>query len=160
MHDDAHHIVTRGFTSDEELLALVRAFETCAISREAWDHSGHIAVALVYATDHGEVDGTERMRNALLHFAKVHNIVPSPGRGYHETLTRFWMRMVAVAATELDDAMPMYERANEAIDRLADKNVAKRYYSPELIASGEARNGFVLPDLAELPAVPQSQKVG
>ena len=146
-------IVTRGFTCDEELTALVRAFETCEISRESWDHAGHIAVALVYATELGEEAATDRMRDALLHFTRVNNIVPSPGRGYHETLTRFWMRMVVVVAAEMDASEPLHARANAAIERLAEKNVAKRYYSPELLASDEARNGFVLPDLAELPAV-------
>lgn len=153
-------VVTRGFTCDEELTALVRAFETCEISREAWDHAGHIAVALVYATEFGEDSGTERMRSALLHFAKVNNIVPSPGRGYHETLTRFWMRMVAVVASELDACEPLFARANAAIERLADKNVAKCYYSSGLLASDEARNGFVTPDLAELPAPQQSLHAG
>ena len=148
-------IVTRGFTCDEELTALVRAFETCEISREAWDHAGHIAVALVYATELGEDAATDRMRTALLHFTKVNNIVPSPGRGYHETLTRFWMRMVAVVAAELESSEPLHARANAAIERLADKNVAKHYYSPELLASDEARSGFVLPDLAELPTPQQ-----
>lgn len=157
MHVEEKSIRTSGFTCDEELTALVRAFETCEISREAWDHAGHIAVALVYAIDLGEDAGTERMRSALLHFAKVNNIIPSPGRGYHETLTRFWMRMVTVVASELDSSEPLYARANAAIERLSDKNVAKRYYSPELLASDEARNGFVLPDLAELP-VPQSSR--
>ncbi len=149
-------ILTRGFTSDEDLAALVRAFETCEISREAWDHAGHIAVALVYATEFGEDAGTERMRDALLHFAKVNNIVPSPGRGYHETLTRFWMRMVSVVASELDSSLPLHARANAAIERLADKNIAKLYYSPELLASDEARNGFALPDLADLPTPQQA----
>ncbi|MBK6314755.1 MAG: hypothetical protein IPF53_10695 [Blastocatellia bacterium] len=148
-------IVTRGFTCDEELTALVRAFETCEISRGAWDHAGHIAVALVYATELGEDAATDRMRTALLHFTKVNNIVPSPGRGYHETLTRFWMRMVAVVAAELESSEPLHARANAAIERLADKNVAKHYYSPELLASDEARSGFVLPDLAELPTPQQ-----
>lgn len=149
-------IVTRGFTCDKELTALVRAFETCEISREAWDHAGHIAVALVYATELGEVAATERMRDALLHFTKVNNIVPSPGRGYHETLTRFWMRMVVVAAADLDSSEPLHARANAAIDRLADSSVAKRYYSPELLSSDEARNGFVPPDLFELPTLHQA----
>lgn len=153
-------VVTHGFTCDEELAALVRAFETCEISRHAWDHAGHIAVALVYATEIGEDAGTERMRSALLHFARFNNIVPSPGRGYHETLTRFWMRMVAVVACELDASEPLFARANEAIERLADKNVAKRYYSSELLASDEARNGFVTPDLAELPSPRQSLQAG
>lgn len=160
MPDDTTPIVTRGFACDDELRALVRAFESCAISREAWDHAGHIAVALVYALEDGEDAGTERMRRALLRFADVHHIVPSPGRGYHETLTRFWMRMVAAVAVELDPALPYYERANAAIGRLADKNVAKRYYSAGLLASDEARHGFVLPDLAELPAIPQPQQAG
>jgi hypothetical protein len=146
-------IVTRGFTCDEELTALVRAFETCEISREAWDHAGHIAVALVYATEFGEVAATERMRDALLHFTKVNNIVPSPGRGYHETLTRFWMRMVVVAAAEMGASEPLHVRANVIIERLTDSSVAKSFYSAELLGSDEARNGFVLPDLAELPAV-------
>lgn len=153
-------IVTHGFTSNDELTALVRAFETCEISRHAWDHAGHIAVALVYATEIGEDAGTERMRSALLHFAKVNNIVPSPGRGYHETLTRFWMRMVSVVACELDTSEPLFARANAAIERLADKNAAKRYYSSELLASDEARNGFVAPDLAELPSLQQSLTAG
>lgn len=153
-------VVTHGFTSNDELTDLVRAFESCEISRHAWDHAGHIAVALVYATEIGEDAGTERMRSALLHFARFNNIVPSPGRGYHETLTRFWMRMVVVVAAELDAGKPLFARANAAIERLADKNLAKRYYSPELLASDEARNGFVTPDLAEIPTPQQSLQAG
>lgn len=155
MHVDESHILTRGFTRDDELDALVRAFENCTISREAWDHAGHIAVAFVYAERFGEDAGTERMREALLHFAKVNKIVPSPGRGYHETLTRFWMRMVAVYATTLDATEPLYVRGNAAIDHFADKDIPKRYYSAECLASDASRNTFVTPDLAELPTPQQ-----
>lgn len=152
MEDSGEPVKTRNFETDAELDALIRAFETAAISREAWDHAGHVAVAFAYVDAYGEAEAVRRMRDALRHFAVVHKIVASPGRGYHETLTQVWMRLVAHAASEGDLGTSRHEAANAVVARFADRSVVKRHYSDALIASDEARGRFVEPDLEPLPS--------
>ena len=91
---------------------------------------------------------------------KAHNaanqVPESPTRGYHETMTQAWMRLVYATLCEYGPA----ENANAFIEQhpqLASNKVLRLFYSRELIMSPRAKAEFVEPDLASLP---KSQKTG
>ena len=139
------------FGSDEEVEALVRSFEDCTIDRGEWSHARHVAAAVYYVLRHGRDEGARRMRDALLHYAEVNHITPAPMRGYHETITLVWMRIVARYVEEAGADRPLAELANGCIARYAKKETLLAHYTPERLWSDEARNAWVEPDLAPLP---------
>lgn len=117
--------------TDAEFL---RALADGSYPRDAMDHRAHLRLALLCRGD------PQRARDLLLTYVtKIGGLVK-----YNETLTQFWLRAVALHASEktLDALMAT---------PLADVNLPFRHYSPERLWSDEARAQFVEPDLRPLP---------
>ena len=137
------------YRCDEEVEALVRGFERCEISREAWTHEAHLTVALWYATRHDVEEATRRMRDGIHRFLDTHGVVSTPTSGYHETITICWVRIIAAFAGE---------RPGESVASLANalaehgtRDLLLRHYTSDHLMSIEARARWVEPDLAPLP---------
>ena len=68
--DDA--LKTRDFATDEEVAALVRAFENATIPAPEFTHAAHIAVALSYLDSFSPDEALQRMREKIRFFAAHH----------------------------------------------------------------------------------------
>jgi hypothetical protein len=69
---------------------------------------------------------------------------------YHETLTAFWVRLVAHCVSvrpELDD----FDRFLAAFPLLLDKTLADRHWTNAALWSADARAAWREPDLRPLP---------
>jgi hypothetical protein len=132
------------FTTDSEVLDLVRQFESCELPYERWTHRAHLAVAVVYLQRYPFSEAIERARTAITRY----NQTRGDPAGYHETITVMFMRLVeremrVAAAGEW--AMFVNDLAQRfQLSRLL------RYYSAELLRSAEARARFLPPDLQPL----------
>jgi len=71
--------------------------------------------------------------------------------GYHETITLFWLRIVANFAAGHRANASLSETANALIDRCNDKDLIGQFYSAELLATDKAKAEWVEPDLKALP---------
>ena len=102
--------------------------------RDLMDHRAHLRLALLFR------ENPQGARDLLLAYVtRIGGLVK-----YNETLTQFWLRAVALHASE------------ETVDALmntplSDVNLPFRHYSPERLWSDEARAKFVEPDLRPLP---------
>ena len=134
------------YSNENEILDLVKLFETATIPREDWKHRQHLIVALHYVEHHNFETAVEKMRSGILNLLqngfKVDLTREMP---YHETLTVFWMRTVA----EFNDSKrgtSMVLKVAE-MTRLFDKDYPMKFYSRDLLFSEEARAKFVEGDL-------------
>jgi hypothetical protein len=134
------------FTSDQEVEVLVDAFESATISPSEFRHSGHIAVGLAYLASAPLGEATERMRSGLQSLSARHNAT-----GYHETLTRFWMRLLDHLARARYSHLPLYARVNAVIESHGSMRPVFAHYTNDKVFSPEARAGWVDPDLLPLP---------
>jgi N-formylglutamate deformylase len=132
------------FKNDEVIVDLVRRFESCAIHPADFRHYQHLTVALWYVRQLPYEAASEKMRNGIQKLAAAHG-----KNAYHETITLFWLKLVSdfVAAHE---AGALSDLANQLVEALDDKDLIKKYYSEELIASAEAKSCWVEPDLKSL----------
>ena len=134
------------FEKHEEILELVRSFESVTISRDVWKHAEHLAVALYYVVHHDLETATEKMRTGILNLLrKGFEVNLSKEMPYHETMTVFWMRTV-VSYARSTNVSSLLDKANELVERY-DKDYPLRFYSRELLFSDEARKRFVAADL-------------
>jgi hypothetical protein len=65
-------------------------------------------------------------------------------------MTLAWMRLVAAALVETPEGYDFRMFLAEHSE-LGDKDLLKKYYSPELLQTAAAREGWVEPDLQPLP---------
>lgn len=88
----------------------------------------------------------ERMRAGLRKFIRHHR-----KNGYHETITKFWLRMVEQEARATGDGREggadFVARVNGIVERLGEKDLIYRYYSRERVGSAEAKAGWMDGDL-------------
>ncbi len=121
--------------------ALLQAFETTSISAQDFHHSEHVRVVWKLIEEVGQEPARERFVGALVRLAKAHGA----DRLYHETLTRAWVELIAEAARR----SPSLATSDEFLSshpELLDRSILHRFYSPELLATEEARTGWVAPD--------------
>lgn len=141
---------TAAYRRAGEILEILRGFETRALPRERWTHAAHLTVALWHLLQYEWPAAVERVREGIKRYNEAHGVANTRARGYHETLTIFWLRHVrAFLARDYNEARPLVSLANELIAR-ADRDLPLEYYSRALLFSPEARAEWVEPDLRAL----------
>lgn len=136
-------------TSQAAWDVLVTGFEAGTLPWAAWRHPQHLAVTAWYMRR----DGFERTRTELpvriRAFNAAHGVETTLERGYHETLTRFWLDQVqAYLQTAPADTRELLAGLDAA---LGDKNLPYTVYSRERLMSGEARTTYLAPDVSARP---------
>lgn len=137
---------TSTYQSEAEIAEVVRRFESCEYKPEEFIHARHLTVAAWYLLNLDEGTATQRMREGLLRFTAHHG-----KSGYHETITLFWLRAIALHVVVLRGTGDSVTIVNRIVAELSDKNLVSRHFSREAIASAAARLSWTEPDLAPLP---------
>lgn len=135
------------FGSDEEVEAVVRGFESCAVAPEGFRHREHLALALCYLTRADLDTALALVREGLYRFLRHHG---KDASAYNETVTLFWLRRVRSLAEARADARTLAETANEVLSSCGESKLIYEYYSRELLASEAARTAWAEPDLRPL----------
>jgi hypothetical protein len=133
------------FQTEAEILAVVDGFENCTTEKGAFKHSDHLTVAVVFLQDLTIPQAIDRMRKALHRFIAHHQI---DMQKYNETMTVFWIEVVADTLSKLEDAT-LVGKCNAIAESLTNSALALEYYSNDLLFSEAAREAFVKPDLKE-----------
>jgi hypothetical protein len=136
--------MNRYYENEVQIEAVVHGFESCQTDKTNFGHSDHLTVAVWYLESLGTGEATDRMRSALRRFVDHHGV---DRRKYHETMTVFWIKMVAVEVGRMSTKATLVEKCNQVIESLQDKNLVNKYYSKAILDSDEAREAFVVPDL-------------
>jgi hypothetical protein len=95
-----------------------------------------VSVVYLYAAELPEA--LERMRRSLQRLISHYGL-----KGYHETITRFWIQEVD---KRLDRSLCLRESVQRIQARLSDKNLVYQHYSKETLHSQEAKERWVEPD--------------
>ncbi|SRR5581483_2834994 len=130
--------------------ALLKAFETCAFPFDQWHHDAHIKIAYLYLRRHPLDQAIAKIRAGIKAYNAANQVPEGPDRGYHETMTQAWVRLVHLALCEYGPAETA-EKFFEQHPELSQKKVLRLFYSRDRFMSPQAKAGFVEPDLAPLP---------
>lgn len=132
--------------SDDELWL---AFGAAQLPAADWTHRAHLRVAWLFLERYPLDEAHVLMRVGIIRLNAFHGLVETPSRGYHDTLTRVWLSLVA-AHRKTTDAPSSGAFVDACITSLG-KDAVLRHYSRELVTSVRARAMFVEPDLVPLP---------
>jgi hypothetical protein len=127
-------------------IEFTRAFERGQIPNSDFHHASHLQVAWVYLGESTSLDqAIGKMCVTIRRFATS---AGHPEK-YHQTMTVFWMRVLAALAP-LDRAADLQLILQEN-PQLLKKDFILEYFSRETLYSDRARTGWVEPDLKPLP---------
>jgi hypothetical protein len=134
------------YETDDEIRALVSAFEACSFHPSEFRHYQHLTVALWYVWHLSPDEASAKMTTGIRRLAEAYGKM-----GYHETITLFWLRMVANFVAEHRRKTSLTAIANALIDSCNDKDLIGQFYSAELLATDKAKAEWIEPDLKALP---------
>jgi hypothetical protein len=132
------------YTSDEEVLEVVRRFESCELPTADFNHREHLIVALCYLRRADDGAALARLRAGIKRYAAAHGVSPSL---YNETITVFWLRRVRAFIARAGDCPGLAELANRLAEECGGSRLVYDYYSRGAVDSEAARRGWVEPDL-------------
>jgi len=124
--------------TDQEFL---HAFESGRIPPAEFHHRDHLRLAWVQVRKLGAEQAAGAVAEGIERFAGAHG----QHRLYHETLTRFWVRIVAHCS------QPTFEATLERHPMLLSKDLPLRHWSRDALFSDAARAAWLEPDLLPLP---------
>jgi hypothetical protein len=130
----------------EECEAFLAEFEAGAVPSAEWTHQAHIAMATVYLVRYGDSvlpHTRAALRNHLLSRGKPIGL-------YHETLTIFWLAVVA-EAMRAQQTLPLHTIVcNNCAAFSGQSKLHERYYSFDVFNSPEPHARWMPPDLLPL----------
>ncbi|HWS89390.1 MAG TPA: hypothetical protein VN282_20620 [Pyrinomonadaceae bacterium] len=135
------------YRTDEEVLEVVRRFESCELPPADFNHREHLLVALCYLLRLGDAEALARVRSNIGAYVAAHGINPSL---YHETITVFWLKRVRAYLARAADGLNLAEMTNALAAECGGSRLIFDYYSKELIDTETARREWVEPDLRPL----------
>lgn len=109
-------------------------------------HREHLYLAWSLLRQYDQEEALQQVKERIFLWAAQHERALL----YHETLTRFWVRMVALAMKQHPD-LTDFEEFLATCPHLLDKNLPFRYWSQATFWSEAARAQWVEPDRSPLP---------
>ncbi len=128
---------------DSEFL---RLFHEGRIPSDEFRHRGHLRLAWLVLSRYSRIEPESIVAREIQRFA----VANGGSSRYHDTLTRFWVRLVGHAMEYAPEARSIDDLLARS-PFLLDKGLPYRHWRGEIFNSDRARAGWVEPDLVPLP---------
>jgi hypothetical protein len=128
---------------DREFL---RLFHDGSLPGDEFRHRGHLRLVWLVVSGHSRIEAESIIAREIQLFA----VAKGASNRYHDTLTRFWVRLVghviqnALRAGSIDELLARFPF-------LLDESLPYRHWREETFKSDKARSRWVESDLVPLP---------
>jgi hypothetical protein len=145
-------IAPRLFHSDAEIERIGEGLLARTLPREEWTHEAHLAATTYLLLKRSDIDIDKQLPDIIRRYNESVGGVNSDSEGYHETITRLFLRAVRLFLAEADPRESLHELVNELLlSPMGRRDWPLRFYSPQRLFSVEARRKFIPPDIASIP---------
>lgn len=130
---------------------LVDVFSAATLPQSAWTHEAHLVVGLWHVRTLGADRALGELRTGIRRLNDSHGTPNSDTRGYHETLTRLYVELLAAFHASAPPGVTFADEAGLLLaSPLAARDLPARFYSRDRLMSVAARRAWVEPDLQSL----------
>ena len=142
----------RLFRSDAEIEHVGEGLLARTLARDEWTHEAHLGATTYLQLRRSDIDLDKELPGIIRRFNESVGGVNDDTQGYHDTITRVFLRGIRLFLAEADPKEPLHELVNELLlSPMGRRDWPLRFYSGERLFSVEARRHFVPPDVAALP---------
>jgi hypothetical protein len=142
----------RHFETDEAVARVGEGLLARTVPRAQWTHEAHLAATAYLLLKHPEIDLDIELPGLIRRYNESVGGVNDDRQGYHDTITKVYLRGVRLFLEEADARRPIHELVNELLHSpMGRRDWPLRFYSPERLMSVEARREFIAPHLRALP---------
>lgn len=130
------------YKSPDEIIAVVKGFETCETKPEQFSHRAHITVCVWYLSQSGFDVAEKKMKEGLHRFLSHYDL-----HGYNETITMFWLKVLQQHLSQSKDNDSIVNLVNGIAEACGDSKIISQHYSKEILQTEEAKTTWIEPDL-------------
>jgi hypothetical protein len=123
----------------------VHAWLHAQLAGGAFHHRDHLRLTWLVIDQHGPDQAGNVVAGLLRQAAQLHGQADR----YHDTMTRFWVRLVVHVRERRPDLADL-EAAIAELPFLLDKELPFRHWTRAAMLSAEARQGWLEPDVLPL----------
>jgi len=135
------------FATTQDIEAFIRDFEARSLSKSRWTHHAHLVVGIWYLTHHSPDAALSIVRQRIRAYNEAVGTANTDSSGYHETLTRLFLRGIAAhISVQSGESLPS-SLALLLQSPLAHKDWPLSFYTRERLFSVAARHEWLEPDL-------------
>jgi len=136
--------------SEETLDRFLHAFFHHTLPKAQWTHAAHVTVAACLLHQ-GEVPFVlPVVRDAICSYNLSVGTQNTDTSGYHETLTIFWLKVVAQSLRQSPSPSRLQAVRSIVAAYGAERSLHRLYYSWDIVTCTAARRAWVEPDLKPL----------
>lgn len=135
------------FTSENDLKNLVDRWYEGTLPAKEWTHAAHVATCSYLVWNHPLADAYRLMKEGLYRFNAAVGTPNTEERGYHETLTKFWVTLLfyRIHRSHFNGCL---QAANGMVTAYGGLSRADRgYYTFDVLTSKDARRRWIAPDV-------------
>lgn len=136
------------FHSNRDITDLILAFHAGTFPRENWHHAEHLILALWYLLHYPENKALELIRQQIIFYNQSVGIANTENSGYHETLTIFWLKIIAdylkTIPAQTDFLIILENLLNSDLN---NPDLPLQYYTGDRLFSVTARQTYIAPNL-------------
>jgi hypothetical protein len=131
--------------TEVEIDDFLAAFESGTLPKVRWTHGAHLLAGACYVHRLGQSSAINHMRTCVRRYNEAVGGKNTATSGYHETITVFWIKVLDALLLR---AQPIAraEFAALAVERFTpQRDLFRRFYDFDVIASTEARAMWIAP---------------
>jgi hypothetical protein len=130
-----------------QLVLFLRAFDTGTLPKSAWTHAAHIFTGACMVHTLGPSAAETYMRDAIRRYNLAVGGQNTPTSGYHETITLFWVKLLAAHHRATQPASRLAFATEAAAHFAPQRDLLTRFYDFDVVTSIEARQHWIAPTL-------------
>jgi hypothetical protein len=131
--------------SVDKIEKIIEGFNTQTLAVEDWTHQAHLLVALWHLQQYSFHEALCLMRAKIICYNQTVGTPNSASRGYHETLTQFYLREIDKLLNTIGKQLPFEQLADALLkSEIATTNYPMKFYSKEQLFSVEARACYLI----------------
>jgi hypothetical protein len=133
-----------------EIDDFLAAFESGTLPKERWTHAAHLLAGACYVHRLGQSSAINHMRMCVRRYNEAVGGKNTATSGYHETITVFWIKILDALLLH-SQPIARAEFAALAVERFgSQRDLFRRFYDFDVIASTEARAVWIPPTREEI----------
>ena len=136
--------------SEQSLDRFLEAFFSHTLPKAQWTHAAHVTLAACLLHQGDVPSVLPVVRNAISSYNLSVGTQNTDTSGYHETLTIFWLRVVAESLRQSPSASRLHAVRGIVAAYGAERSLHRLYYSNDIVTCTAARRAWVEPDLKPL----------
>ena len=117
------------------------------LPKAEWTHEAHLRAGLWHVFHHGPEEALGLLRDRISKYNESVGTANTDTSGYHETITAFYVKTIAVFLDAEDRTRSLDELATRLIEKCGHRELPLRHYSRARLFSVEARREYLAPDL-------------